>query len=664
MRRILYSMLLVLAVVFNAQAYDFSAVSGGHTLYYNILSGTNVELAACEEGATGALVIPGTVSYNSTTYTVTTIGAKAFEWFSGLTGTLTIPNTVTTINASAFAGCTGFTGTLTLPASLTSIGDNAFYGCTGITGNLVLPAGLTALGQGAFYNCSGLTGDLVIPAGVNNVKAHAFRGCTGLNGTLTLPEGLTTIGNYAFRGCSSLNGELNLPSTLASIGVRAFHECSGFTGSIDLPAGLGSLGEGAFYGCSGLTGSLTIPSALTGIEANSFNGCVGLDGTVTLPPTIAVIKANAFYGCSSIASLVVMNTSTPPTTTENSFYGVPDNTPLLVFCGLIDAYNSAANWSRFTDVSEDYFFTVTAISHDETQGTVEIIEIPSCNNSCAFTVRAIPAENFAFEKWTRVGQSGNAGTNPIYQDTLKKDWGIEAHFKTKTESVIELSVYPEGSGTAEITSSNLAFGETIRVKAASTPGAGYVFERWVENGETVSTDSIYSFTSDGDRNLLARFHKTRPTISATVDPSGSAVITGTGTYNYGDEVVVTVAPWADYIFAYWTDEHGIFISTEPTLTFTADLDVNLVAHLYYFMDVDENDESISIFPNPTHDVLTINGVGIRSIAVNNTLGQVIVPETKQDAETLTIDLTNQPNGIYIVRIVTNNGAIIKKIVKE
>ena len=79
----------------------------------------------------GALIIPETVTYDGTTYSVTTISDEAFQHCRSLTS-VTIPNSVTSIGGYAFAGCSGLTS-VTIPNSVTSIGDNAFAGCSGVT---------------------------------------------------------------------------------------------------------------------------------------------------------------------------------------------------------------------------------------------------------------------------------------------------------------------------------------------------------------------------------------------------------------------------------------------------------------------------------------------------------------------------------------------------
>ena len=56
----------------------------------------------------------------------TQIGSYSFM-YSGLSGSLAIPNSVTTIAISAFDGCSSLNGSFIIPNSVTSIGDTAFF---------------------------------------------------------------------------------------------------------------------------------------------------------------------------------------------------------------------------------------------------------------------------------------------------------------------------------------------------------------------------------------------------------------------------------------------------------------------------------------------------------------------------------------------------------
>ena len=690
MKKCLFTLLLFLAFSNNIKAYDFSSVSSsGQTLYYNIISesGKTVELIKCGVDAVGDIVIPESVNNSGITYTVTQIGEKAFEWCAGLTGTLSIPNSVEVIGTLAFVGCTGFSGALLLPASLNSIGESAFYGCSSLTGVLEFPESLTTIGKAAFYNCYGFSGSLIIPSGITSIKEHTFRGCSGFNGTLSLPDNLMSIEDYAFSGCSGFLGSLVIPNSTTEIGFKAFYGCSGFSGSLTLsealttieqeafygcsgfsgslylPEALTSIGTKAFSGCAGFTGSLTIPSQISTIEADLFNNCSGLNGVLSFPSKVNTIKSRAFYGCSSISSIVVKATKTPPSLNESSFEGIASNTPLHVFCGLSGIYSETSNWNRFTNIIEEYLFTVTAVSADEELGSVQLMETPSCGNSCVFRVKAVPNDGYALEKWTLQGSNASISTERIYIDTIQEDRAIEAHFIIKTSSIIDLSVYPETAGTAEVTADpDFEFGNTITLTAV--PNDGYEFERWLEDDETVSTEAIYSFVSEGDRTFVARFHKAQSSITAEADPPEGATFTGTGIYSFGETITLTVIPSNDFVFVCWKDENGAFYSDEATLTFTADIDRHFTALLYSLVNVDEQTADVHVFPNPTNGLFTIMGSGIEIITIYNPVGQIVYSEKQHGTSHHSIDLSKQPNGVYFMRLKTSSGMITERIIKQ
>ena len=161
-QNILKSLLLALLLAMLPQvasAYDFKVdglcynKNGGGTSVTVTYEGTGAE-GYGYSNLNGDLVIPPSVTYDGTTYSVTTIGGRAFYDCSGLTS-VTIPNSVTTINYAAFYGCTGLTS-VTIPNSVTSIGVGAFNGCSSLT-SVTLGKSVTTIGNSAFRGCSGLT---------------------------------------------------------------------------------------------------------------------------------------------------------------------------------------------------------------------------------------------------------------------------------------------------------------------------------------------------------------------------------------------------------------------------------------------------------------------------------------------------------------------------
>ena len=85
--------------------------TGFLTIYLNgnsYFPSNNAVVFDCDESKSGDLIIPSTISYNGTTYSVTSIGEWAFNRCSSLTS-VAIPNSVTYIGYEAFYNCSGLT---------------------------------------------------------------------------------------------------------------------------------------------------------------------------------------------------------------------------------------------------------------------------------------------------------------------------------------------------------------------------------------------------------------------------------------------------------------------------------------------------------------------------------------------------------------------------
>ena len=138
-QKLLQCLMLIAALLTSTHAYahDFEAQnSDGVTIYYNIISSTDKTCEVTYQGRsydsysneyTGSIVLPETVTYNGTTYSVTSIGSNAFRSCSSLTS-VTIPNSVTSIDYGAFRSCNSLTS-VTIPNRVTSIGYYAFEYC-------------------------------------------------------------------------------------------------------------------------------------------------------------------------------------------------------------------------------------------------------------------------------------------------------------------------------------------------------------------------------------------------------------------------------------------------------------------------------------------------------------------------------------------------------
>ena len=274
--KILKTFILVTICLFcslSASAYDF--IVGD--IYYTIISNTDFTVAVTDGYSkySGNITIPGTITYNEKTYSVTSIGDKAFYDCSGLTS-VTIPNSVTSIGDNAFSDCSSLTS-VTIPNSVTFIGKYAFRGC-GLT-SVTIPNSVTSIGYGAFSVCSRLT-SVTIGNSVTSIGDYAFGNCYGLtsiiveagNPTYDSRENCNAIietnSNTLIVGCKGTT----IPNSVTSIGDFAFSVCLSLT-SITIPNSVTSIGDFAFSGCSSLT-SITIPNSVTSIGMDAFYKCI------------------------------------------------------------------------------------------------------------------------------------------------------------------------------------------------------------------------------------------------------------------------------------------------------------------------------------------------------------------------------------------------------
>ena len=136
------------------------------------------------KGYSRSIVIPSSVSYSGTTYSVTSIGYDAFSGCSGMTS-IEIPNSVTNIGSYALYGCSGLTS-VTIPNSVTSIGNEAFSYCSDLT-SIAIPNSVTSIGNDAFLACLGLT-SVTMGNGVSSIAYGAFSGCENLK-EIRVPKG-------------------------------------------------------------------------------------------------------------------------------------------------------------------------------------------------------------------------------------------------------------------------------------------------------------------------------------------------------------------------------------------------------------------------------------------------------------------------------------------
>ena len=299
-------------------------------------------------------------------------------------------------------------------------------------------------------------------------------------------------------------------------------------------------------------------------------------------------------------------------------------------------------------------FTITATADPVNGGTVTGGGTYNQGQSCTLT--ATPATGYNFVNWTKNGQQ--VSTNTTYTFVVTESATYVAHFQLQSFT-ISLSANPADAGTVT-GDGTYDYGTSCTVTA--TPNQRSIFENWTENGIVVSTEASYTFTVTANRDLVANFGMPMIEITATVDPTEAANISGAGTYEYGSTVTLILTRNEDWAFRNWTED-GIEVSTDMAYTFIATENRNLVAHFEYTEGIGENSIAAKVYPNPTQGEITLEGEGINHVRIVNAFGQTVY-SSKVEGKQVRIDLSNMAKGIYMMHIEANDGQAVRKIVVE
>lgn len=268
-----------------AQNYDFfAAAPSGQTLYYIIENdGSSVCITypiddynngyTGYEHPTGALIIPSSVTYNGTTYTVTKIRYYAFYKCIDLTS-VTIPDGIISIGTHAFDGCIGLT-------SVIFNADSCIY------------AGYAdgSSDMSVFRGCSNLT-SITFGSNVKCVPSFLCYKCRNLS-SVTIPNAVIWIGDNAFNECYGLREIHSLNPVAPQLGTNSF---LGVLPSV--PVYIPCSSSDSYYSRWGATfDTFTDEDGFTATSADEQQGTVQIltMPTCTSPQAVVYASANSGY---------------------------------------------------------------------------------------------------------------------------------------------------------------------------------------------------------------------------------------------------------------------------------------------------------------------------------------------------------------------------------
>ena len=394
------------------------------------------------------LVIPATIEYDAQTFTVDSIGAKAFNDSKSKIESIQFSNKLRFIGMQAFRDCRNLTS-LTLPGTIESFDKEVFMYCTHLN-RVVIKEGIDSLSVGMFRGCSNLE-EIIVAESVRVINANAFSGCNSIKKFFCLTFNVNTYSN-AFDGVNLANSQLftykfmdtskfpwyqfgkkiyidNLDYYVdglyynvindyeAEVSTDLENEYNQYIGrskdikytasSYDIPSTVyieelsktyivTRVGENAFKNHENIT-AISFSSNMTVIGESAFEGCTKL-ASISLPNTVNTIGIAAFKNCSAMTSLKLPNNN-DVVISDEAFSGcsllssltLPDGLNTLGESAFADCKKipSVVIPNGITDLENRVFFGCTGLTSVTLHGDINCIGVSAfayCQNLPEITI--------------------------------------------------------------------------------------------------------------------------------------------------------------------------------------------------------------------------------------------------------------------------------------
>ena len=446
-----------------------------------------------------------------------------------------------------------------------------------------------------------------------------------------------------------------------SIQAYAFVGCTGLT-SFVFPPAVTVIEELTFSGCTGLT-SIEIPATITSIKGSAFSGCTGLT-TVAIHNQISEIQSGVFVGCTGLTSITVANDNTSYTSVDGVLYDKTMKTLITCPAGktIVSIPGSVTTIMRG---AFDSCSRLTTISLPNTLSSIEIGAFAGCSG---LTAIVLP------ESLTRLESRAFANCTSLVSVMLPASVMMIGNAFTGCSALASIDVH-----SANVTHASLdgvLYTKAFTVLLAF-PGA----KTAIEIPNTVVTIADFSFAMctkiatvvipEGVKRIGSNAFQGCTGLT-TLDIAGS--VTRIESLGFSGCISLasitshaTVPPVLDVtVFGSVPKTIPLKVPAESiTLYRTANQwrDFTNISSITVGID-DDNQPSISVYPNPAINNLTINGIG-REVAINiyRITGELVLSE-KGVSDNEPIDISNLHPGMYLIQAVHNGKTFTTRFIKE
>ena len=452
-----------------------------------------------------------------------------------------------------------------------------------------------------------------------------FNLCTAVS-TLNIGTNVEAIPSYAFQGCSNIQ-TVNFNATNCTIAGRAvfndnielttfnigsnvktipaiISECKSLK-SLTIPNSVTTIGESAFCYCTGLT-AVTIGDKVKSIGKYAFYECHGLI-SITIPNSITNIEEETFRGCSNLISITLPNKL--KSIGAGAFFGCGSLSSITLPNGIKSIGASAFLGCNFSSIILPNNIT-----------NIEFGALWNCKNLTSVTI-----------------PSGVTNIAAIAFRDCSKLSTVKCYAKTPPSlNGFPFFNVPVGSCVLKVPTSAVT-----KYKQAE------IWKDFIIQGGGVL---VYPKPADPEKGFV------------------------NGNELYDSRAIATVEAFAHegYKFANWT-KNGVVVSTANPYSFTVTEDVELVANFDGVGIVETHDcASLQVYPNPTTGELTIDISDMRYETSNmryeifDIYGKKLISDFRFSdigKSEIKINIAHLPSGIYFLKISTEVGDVVKKILK-
>ncbi len=113
-----------------------------------------------------------------------------------------------------------------------------------------------------------------------------------------------------------------------------------------------------------------------------------------------------------------------------------------------------------------------------------------------------------------------------------------------------------------------------------------------------------------------------------------------------------------------TDQDGTVINDPyPTPFASSGFDLDAIGIINVFLNVEENELAVSLYPNPANDHFTLSLQGTATVSIVNTAGQIVSSFEHTDKSVFTFSDQQLEKGVYFITIESSDGKAVRQLVK-